>query len=153
MILRADPGASDRVNICRVYSHEINAQEKLRNVLGKFLGENGDDIYLSSRTLQRMIDSYLKERNCRIQFTQSDHNACPTCKTLKYSLLQYTQEVKLLEERKAGVLPLQRLLARSHSALLKQLDAKRFQEEQALQELIRHNQRDTEIRRFLKNLF
>lgn len=81
MILRADPGARDGVNTCRVYYPEIKTHEKLRKVLATHLEEdNCDDVHLSSSTMQRMIQDYLRDRNCCIKFTQSDHNACPNCK-------------------------------------------------------------------------
>lgn len=77
-ILRADPGASDGVNTCRVYSPEINTQEKLRRVLASHFEEDeGTDVHLSSSTVERIISDYLKERKCRISFLQSDHNAYP----------------------------------------------------------------------------
>lgn len=44
-----------------------------------------------------MIETYLKSRKCRIVFDQSDHNACPNCKTLKYSVLQFHYEAKELK--------------------------------------------------------
>lgn len=97
-ILRADPGASDGVNTCRVYCPEINTQEKLRRVLARHLEEDEDtDVHLSSSTVQRMVNDYLKERKCRISFLQSDHNACPTCKTLQYTLLRLSFEIKRLQ--------------------------------------------------------
>lgn len=62
-------------------------------------GDEGIDFQLSGSTLQRMINSYLKARNSRVKFLQSDHNACPTCKTLQYVLLQFSYDVKSLESK------------------------------------------------------
>ena len=89
MILRADHGASDGVNICRAYSPEINTQEKLRAVLGRHLeAEEFENMHISNRSLQRMKDEHLELQNSSIKLTQSDPNACPLCKTLKDALLQ-----------------------------------------------------------------
>lgn len=53
---------------------------------------------LSASTLQRMVKDYLKRRNYNsICFTQSDHNACPNCKTLHYAVLQYHHEAMLIQ--------------------------------------------------------
>lgn len=80
---RADPGASDGIHTYRVYSPEINTNEKLRRAVARHLeGDDGVDVPLSSSTLQRMINDFLKIRSSRVKFLQSDHNACPTCKTL-----------------------------------------------------------------------
>lgn len=97
MVLRADLGASDGVNVCRFYSPEIHTQEKLRKLLANQLAE--EEVFsepISSTTLQRMIGEYLQARKCEISFTQSDHNACPTCKTLQYAILQFSYESKVL---------------------------------------------------------
>lgn len=97
MVLRADPGATDGVVTCRVYSPEVNTQEKLRVVLANHLEEEGADVQLSASTMQRMVKEYLNTRDSRIKFTQSDHNACPSPKTFHYAILQFSFEVKELE--------------------------------------------------------
>lgn len=100
IVLRADPGANDGVPVYRVYSHEINTNEKPINAIGNFIEEDdGVNVQLSSSTLQRMINDYLKAFHSRIKFLQSDHNACPTCKTLQYALLQFSYEIKSLEAK------------------------------------------------------
>lgn len=157
MIVRADPGASDGINTCRVYSPEINTQEKLRRVLARHLEEDDSaDVHLSPSTLQRMIDDYLRSRNCRIKFTQSDHNACPNCKTLKYAILQFSFDIKSLEAKQYAMEQAPRPYTRTEhdraGAIEKDLDVKRFQESTALQELDRHNKRDARIRKLLKEL-
>lgn len=157
MLLRADPGASDGVNVCRVYSPEINTQEKLRQVLAKQLED--DEIVdepISSGTLQRMIKEYLTSKQCEISFTQSDHNACPTCKTLQYALLQFCYERKLLESRRnifeGFPRPMTKTQQEDITVITSQLRAKNYQESTALQNLRGHNLRDANIRKFLKEL-
>lgn len=52
------------------------------------------ELRMSTSTLQRIINEYLDARNLHIVFKQTDHNACPNCKTLQYAVLQYHQEAK-----------------------------------------------------------
>lgn len=157
MILRADPGASDGVNTCRVYSPEINTQEKLRRVLEKQLDdEDVADEPISSSTLQRMINSYLRERNCNISFTQSDHNTCPICKILHYALLRFNYERKMLESKKiilgSNPRPFSWFQQEEVDSVASDLEAKAYQESACLKELREHNIRDAKIRKFIKDL-
>lgn len=157
MILRADPGASDGVNVCRVYSPEINTQEKLRKVLAKNLTD--DDVVdhpLSASTLKRMVDEYLESKKCTISFTQSDHNACPICKCLQYAILQFHHEKKILESRRKSLegdpSALSDAVQLELDSLAVKIEAKGFQESESLQVLSRHTVRDARIRQFLKLL-
>lgn len=87
-ILRVAPGASDGINTCGVSSPEISTQEKLQKTIAKHIEENKNiDVQISSSTIQRMVQDYLKPCNCRISFLQSDHNACPNGTAAQYSLL------------------------------------------------------------------
>lgn len=157
-VLRADPGASGGVNTCRVYSPEINTQEKLRTVLARQLAD--DDVLrepLSPSTLQRMIGEYLRAKNCRIAFSQSDHNACPTCKTLQYALLQYNVEKKALNAEllawNGAQFPRPFTLAHEQRVQKKRLhlEEKTYQEKEALDQMRVHNMRDARIRKLLKD--
>lgn len=90
MVLRADPAGSAGVNVCRVYSPEVNTLEKLRKLLTSLLEPGPDEeVKMSTSTMQRMINEYLDSRKLRISFKQTDHNACPNCKTLQYAVLQF----------------------------------------------------------------
>lgn len=97
MFLRADPAGTDGSVTCHVYSSEINTQEKLRELISRSLGHDLTRDPIQSTTLQRMIQEYLTKRNARISLSQSDHNACPPCKTMRYALLSFSFEVKELE--------------------------------------------------------
>lgn len=157
MILRADPAGSSGESVCRVYSPEINTQEKLRRVLSKSLSAvDSIDSELSSCTLQRMVSEYLKRRNySSISFTQSDHNACPNCKTLHYSILQFHHE-RVYKQREFDDLAKRRPLLESDQrrwdVLSDEIDCKRFQEEEGLAVLKEHNSRDARIRQTIKSL-
>lgn len=146
MVLRADPAGANGLNVCRVYSPEVNTKEKLRKLLAKALDEDGDvDEQLSQSTLQRMVDTYLKRRKCTIEFTQNDHKACPNCKALNYAVLQFHYEAKQLEQQynaEFGKLPrpLDEELQGKSDRFLLQLETKRYQEKEALQEFVEHNQ-------------
>lgn len=119
MILRADPGASDGIITCRVYSPEINTQDKLRKVFARQLGEEDSaEIPLSASTLQRMLNEYLKARKCRISFSQSDHNTYPTCETLRYAVLQFSFDVKSLAAKRDRLSQLPRPLTRTNRECL-----------------------------------
>lgn len=79
MILRADPAGSTDINICRVYSPEVNTQEKLRNLLTKRLDDDqAEEVRMSDCTMRRIVSEYLDARNLRIVFKQTDHNALLT---------------------------------------------------------------------------
>lgn len=145
MILRADPGASDGSITVRVYDPEINTQEKLRKLLSEQLGTSVTAEYMHSSTLQRMVNDYLNTKGFRLSFTNSDHNACPVCKTLQMTLLSLHSEKKLLEHRIS-----ERSDVSQH--LSHELANKHFQEAEVLEELQEHNLRDAHIRRLLKNL-
>lgn len=95
MIIRADPSASDGGNTCRFYSLGITTEEKLKKIIAHHLEEDDSaDVHSSRRTLQRMVDECLKARECCIKITQSDHNAYPDCKTLKYTIPQFSFDIK-----------------------------------------------------------
>lgn len=84
-------------NICRVHSPEINTQEKLRKVFVRLLNaDDATEILMSDSALQIIINNYMKSRNVRLDFKQTDHSACPNCKSLQYAALQYNQKVKEL---------------------------------------------------------
>lgn len=68
MVLRADPGASDGTHTYQVYSPEINPCEKLRMSIATYLeGEDDIHVHLSSSTLHKMINNFLKSRKSRIK--------------------------------------------------------------------------------------
>lgn len=97
MVILADPAGANGINVCRLYSPEINTKEKLRQVLARALEDDANiDGELSHSTMQRIIDNYVQSRRCAIEFNQSDHNACPNCKTLNYAVLQFHYEFKQL---------------------------------------------------------
>lgn len=157
MVLRADPAGSSGESVCRVYSPEINTQDKLRKVLRLALDmEDSTEAELSSSTLQRMVKDYLKRRNySTIAFTQSDHNACPNCKTLHYAVLQYHHERMYLQrefDKLSRSFPLQACDQQRYNVLSKEIEAKGFQEEECLKELRVHNARDARIRAYVKKL-
>lgn len=134
MVLRADPAGGNGLNICRVYSPEVNTKEKLRNTLRKALDEDAEiDEELSDSTSQRMVNKYLEARKCRIQFSQSDHNACPNCKTLNYAVLQFHYEAKQVKQRydsEFGTLsrPFDEETQRKSESILSELAEKQYQE-------------------------
>lgn len=157
MVLRADPAGSSGESVCRVYSPEINTQEKLRTVLRTALDvDESVDVELSASTLQRMVIDYLKRRNfSSISFSQSDHNACPNCKTLHYAVLQYHHQAALLQ-RECDTLsrtrPLLEVDQQRLDTVEENLRTKRFQESECIDVLQVHNSRDSRIRGFVKNL-
>lgn len=161
MVLRTDPAGSTGLNVCRVYSPEVNTQEKLRKLLTSLLSSDTDaieDAQISSSTLQRMINSYLESRKLRIVFKQTDRNACPHCKTLQYAVMEYHHEAKKLEEE------LNRLLQEAISAVSRpsqqekieslrlQVNTKQYQEQESLREIKVHNGRDCFIRSYVKRI-
>lgn len=156
MVLRADPAGANGLNVCRVYSPEINTKEKLRTLLAKSLDDDEEvDEQLSESTLQRIVDRYLETRKCTIEFNQSDHNACPNCKTLNYAILQFHYETKQLQQKLSeefGMLPrpFDRDLQTKVDAAQSHIETKRFQEREALQEFVEHNERDAKIRKAVK---
>lgn len=136
MVLRADPAGSSFERVCRVYSLEINTQQKLRNALRQSLHEDESiEPGLSESTLQRMVSDYLNKSNySTICFTQSDHNACPHCKTLQYAVLQYHHEAVCLQReldklysREQPFLKVEQSRAEALSGFI---SSKRFQEEE-----------------------
>lgn len=157
MVLRADPSGAKDLNVCRVYSPEVNTKEKLRELLAKALDDDEDvDGQLSQSTLQRMVDTYLVGRKCTIEFNQSDHNACPKCKTMNYAVLQFHYEAKQLQQRynkEFGVLPrpFSEEIQTNSDRLMSQLETKRYQENETLREFVEHNQRDAAIRKTVKS--
>lgn len=95
IVLRADPAGAADLNVCRVYSPDVNTQEKLRRLVTKILGEDeAGDVQMSDSTMQRIIGNYLGARDLRIVFKQTDHNACPNCKSLQYAILQFHHKGK-----------------------------------------------------------
>lgn len=65
MVIRADPAGSAGINVCRVYSPEVNTQEKLRKLLVKMMEvEEAEDVRMSDSTLQMMINAYLGNESC-----------------------------------------------------------------------------------------
>lgn len=158
MVLRADPAGSRGESVCRVYSPEINTQRKLRKVLRASL-ETDDSIEsgISESTLQRMVKDYLTKRNySAICFTQSDHNACPNCKTLQYAVLQYHHEGVCLQRKQKELFLQQRPFLQAEQSRIEllsdEINSKAFQERECVEELKRHNERDARIRGFLKKL-
>lgn len=153
---RANPAGSCEVNICRVYSPEINTKEKLRKLLAKALDDDGDvDGQLSQSTLQRIADNYLEGRKCAIEFTQSDHNACPNCKTLNYAILPFHFEAKqLVQSHKQKFCSLQRPfqedLQTQSDRFTSHIETKRYQEKEVLRVFVEHNKRDAAIRTAVK---
>lgn len=156
MVLRADPAGSAGLNVCRVYSPEINTKDKLRKELAKELGADDTvDEQISESTLQRMIDSYLKAGGCRIVFSQNDHNACPNCKTLKYAVLQYHHQEKQLQklyEKDFDSLPrpFEKTTHEESERMLAELRTKQYQEKESLKVLNEHTMRDASIRKTVK---
>lgn len=156
MVLCADPAGRSGLNVCRVYSPEVNTKEKLRKVLRTALEEDVEiDKQLSDSTLQRMVNRYLETRKCRIEFSQRDHNACPNCKTLNYAVLQYHYEVKQLQQQYNSEIsrlmrPFDECTQGKSDRLLADLETKKYQEEEALRTFVEHNLRDAEIRKTVK---
>lgn len=158
MVLRADPAGSTGASVCRVYSPEINTQEKLRTVLHNALDDDVSvECELSASTLQRMVKDYLKRRNySAVSFTQSDHNACPNCKTLHYAVLQYHHEAVIMKREKDELSvrpqPFSEPDQKRLDILSSAISSKQFQEDQCLNELNVHNSRDARIRGSVKRL-
>ena len=138
IVLRADPAGSNRVNICRVYSPEINTKEKLRKLLAKALDDDEDvEGQLFQSTLQRMVDKYLEVRKCAIEFNQSDHNACTNFKKLNYAVLQFHFEAKHLEQSYKEQFcslqrPFQEHFQESSDRFMCHIETKHFQEREVL---------------------
>lgn len=98
MLLRPDPAASDERHVCIVYSPEVNTHEKLKQFISSRSKVDRDEILISPASLRRMIASYLHDRECvGISFAQSDHNACPYCKSVHYDILNLSYEQKQLQ--------------------------------------------------------
>lgn len=132
-------------------------QEKLRRVLAEQLEDEGVvDHPICPSTLQRMIREYLESRNCEISFTQSDHNACPICKTLSYAILQFRKEKKVLAAKKMVLqnhpLPFTKSAQKSFDKISEALEAKEYQDSTFLIVPKEHAARGALIRRFLKTL-
>lgn len=156
MVLRPDPSASIGESVCRVYSSEINTQEKLRNLLSNMLKEDGEYMELSSSTLQRRINDYLREKNCRLSFSQSDHNACPICKGLNCAILTFYYERKQIYSALDLAKKDTEIVTLDNQNFIKKLEVdledKMFQENEALRELKQHNLRDARIRKKIKQM-
>lgn len=100
MILRPDPSGGEDKSVCSVYSTEVNTHEKLRKFLtGMLKSDNRGPGRLSSSSLQKRINEYLEAQNLRVSFRQTDHNACPHCKTFKHASFRYQKEYKLLKAK------------------------------------------------------
>ena len=160
MILRPDPAASDGTNICRVYSPEVNTQEKLRKLITRNMKVDFGEVVISPTSMQRMIKSYLDKRGCRISFSQSDHNACPSCKSYYWEILFLYHEKKQLSEKLSFFEQLPRPLTEEEQKhhddiavpLQKELALKTFRDAEAACELKIHTERDARIRGWFKRL-
>ena len=158
MVLRADPAGSSGESVCRVYSPELNTQEKLRESLrNALMCDVFGDTDISASSLQRMVNEYLRERNfMSISFAQSDHNACPTCKTLQMAVLQYHHDHVFLKREWEVMLKKERPMVEKDQLLLeekrREMVMKKFQEDVCVRELQKHNIRDAHIRGYLKRL-
>lgn len=105
-----------------------------------------------------MLKDYLASKGFRISLNQSDHNACPTCKTLHYAILEYGYEVKMMRDKLQLLLQLSRPLSQqqyeqmSHEApqLIRDISNKTYQKREPLKTLQLHNDRDGRIRKTLK---
>ena len=160
MVLRPDPAAAHGNNICRVYSPEVNTQEKLRRLISENISKDIDEVIISPSSLQRMITAYLKSRDCRISFAQSDHNACPMCKGYQYEILRLHYEEKKIAAKLSPFLQMPRPLQEEDDEafervaipLLEQQNSRQCRIDEAIAELRVHNERDARIRGFLKRL-
>ena len=160
MILRPDPAAVDGTNTCRVYSPDVNTQEKLRKLIASNMKVDFRDVVISPTTLQRMVKSYLDKQGCRISFNQADHNACPMCKSYHCEILFLHYEKKQLSDKLSYYEQLPRPMSKETQAryneiampLQEELTLKTLRDSAAVQELKRHNERDARIRGWLKRL-
>lgn len=107
-------------------------------------------------TMQRMIQDYLDARHCRINFSQSDRNACPNCKALTYAILQYSHEAKLassnLENLQDSPRPFTKETDQEQKLLEELVKTKECQEQESLNEMRKHNERDARIRSYISKL-
>lgn len=103
-----------------------------------------------------MVDAYLTKRKCKIQFNQNDHNACPNCKSLNYAVLLLHYELKQLERRyneefMNSPSPFDREVFNECKILVRQMELKKYQEQETLAEFVEHNHRDANIRKTVKS--
>ena len=146
---RADPAATDGSIAVRPNDPEITTRERLRHALVQRSFISDEDSRLpSASTVDRIVNQYLEERGMRITFAQSDHNACPVCKSHKLELLAIDLEIKTCSRasERPVLQDLERL--RIHS------DLERLcrEEDILLAELTSHTKRDASLRKWLKQV-
>ena len=115
---------------------------------------------ISASTVQRIINEYLSSRNLRMVFQQTDHNACPSCKAMQYSVTQYHYEFKcpkmkldaLTKSKLDNPTEEQHLVDAEMVDLERRINEKKDQEMFALESIKGHTERDRDIRKFIKSI-
>ena len=104
--------------------------------------------------MERIIHEYLMSRSCRIDFSQSDQNACPVWKGLTLGVLQFHYEGKLATLNFEELSKSPRLFTRGMNSKITELKReaalKKFQENDALASMKEHNERNAHIRGSLR---